>query len=112
MKALRVLLTAMLIFAVSALGQGAKNVAVATARQAQASQAAPTLASAIDREIGAEEKQVLEAAEAMPEDKFNFSPEGLNLPAGDAPLPFRSSTSRHPTISSGPGSPAISCPQT
>jgi uncharacterized damage-inducible protein DinB len=74
------LLSAVLTLAVSALGQGTKSVAVATAPLAQASQAVPTLASAIDREINAIEKQVLEAAEAMPEDKFNFSPESLNLP--------------------------------
>jgi uncharacterized damage-inducible protein DinB len=81
MKPLRILLlSAVLMLAVSALGQGTKSVAVATAPQEQAAQAAPTLASAIDREISAVEKQVLEAAEAMPEDKFNFSPEGLNLP--------------------------------
>jgi uncharacterized damage-inducible protein DinB len=73
----------MLILAVSALGQGTKTVEGATAPQAQASQAAPTLASAIDREISAIEKQVLDAAEAMPEDKFKFSPENLNLPGSD-----------------------------
>ncbi len=84
MKPLRIfLLSAMLILAVSALGQETKTVAVATAPQAQASQAAPTLASALDREISAVEKQVLDAAEAMPEDKFNFSPESLNLPGGN-----------------------------
>jgi hypothetical protein len=84
MKPLRILLlSALLIPAVSALGQGAKSVAVLTAPQAQASQSAPTLASAIDREISAVEKQVLEAAEAMPEEKFNFSPESLNLPGSN-----------------------------
>src|ERR1700736_2431016 len=84
MKPLRIfLLSAMLILAVSALGQGTKPAAVATEPQAQASQSAPTLASAIDREISAVEKQVLEAAEAMPEEKFNFSPESLNLPGSD-----------------------------
>ncbi len=77
------LLSAVLTLAVGALGQGTKSGAVATAPLAQASQAAPTLASAIDREINAIEKQVLEAAEAMPEDKFNFSPESLNLPGGN-----------------------------
>jgi uncharacterized damage-inducible protein DinB len=40
----------------------------------------PTIASAVDREISTVEKQILEAAEAMPEDKFNFSPESLNIP--------------------------------
>lgn len=44
---------------------------------------APTIASAIDREISLVEKQVVDAAEAMPEDKFDFSPEKLNLPGSD-----------------------------
>src|ERR1700746_1252499 len=44
---------------------------------------APTIASAIDREISLVEKEVVEAAEAMPEDKFDFSPEKLNLPGSD-----------------------------
>jgi uncharacterized damage-inducible protein DinB len=39
----------------------------------------PTIASAIDREISLVEKEVVEAAEAMPEDKFDFSPEKLNI---------------------------------
>lgn len=47
------------------------------------SSAAPTIASAIDREISLVEKQVVDAAEAMPEDKFDFSPEKLNLPVSD-----------------------------
>ncbi|HET9307270.1 MAG TPA: DinB family protein [Candidatus Sulfotelmatobacter sp.] len=81
---LRILLpSAVLILTASALGQGTKSAAVATAPQAQPSQPAPTLASAIDREISSVEKQVLDAAEAMPEDKFNFSPESLNLPGGN-----------------------------
>jgi len=84
MKPFRILLlSAALILAVSAFGQGTKSVVVATASPAQSSQAAAILASAIDREISAIEKQLLEAAEAMPEDKFNFSPESLNLPGGN-----------------------------
>jgi uncharacterized damage-inducible protein DinB len=43
----------------------------------------PTLASTIDHEITAVEKLILEAAEAMPENKFNFSPETLNLSGAD-----------------------------
>lgn len=43
----------------------------------------PTIASTVDREISAVEKQIVEAAEAMPEDKFNFSPENLNIPGSD-----------------------------
>lgn len=72
MTALRVL-AATLILAFGALGQSTK------ATNPQAAQPTPTLASAIDHEISAIEKQVLDAAEAMPEDKFNFTPESLNL---------------------------------
>jgi hypothetical protein len=40
----------------------------------------PTIAAAIDREISDSEKQILQVAQAMPEDKFNFSPASLNIP--------------------------------
>src|SRR5882762_9932148 len=43
----------------------------------------PTIASAIDREISIVEKEIVEAAEAMPEDKFDFSPEKLNISGSD-----------------------------
>ena len=44
-----------------------------------AAQQTPAIASAIDREIGDIEKLVTDAAVAMPEDKFGFTPERLNL---------------------------------
>jgi len=37
----------------------------------------------VDSEISAIEKQVVDVAEAMPEDKYNFSPESLNIPGDD-----------------------------
>lgn len=46
-------------------------------------QAAPTIASTIDHEISIVEKEVVEAAEAMPEDKYNFSPESLAISGSD-----------------------------
>ena len=49
----------------------------------QSQQPPPTIASTVDLEISAIEKQIVEVAEAMPEDKFNFSPEGLNIPGSD-----------------------------
>jgi len=64
-------------FTVGAFGQGTKSAAAASAPQAQPS---PTIASSVDREISTIEKEIVEAAEAMPEDKFNFSPESLNIP--------------------------------
>src|SRR5215831_9836623 len=50
---------------------------------AASSSTPPTIASAIDREISLVEKEVVDAAEAMPEDKFDFSPEKLNVPGSD-----------------------------
>jgi len=86
----RFLVLAALIFVVSALGQfvqdlrGAAGVNLPEAQQTQATpQPPPTVASVVDRDISTIEKQVVDAAEAMPEDKFNFSPEGLNIPGGD-----------------------------
>jgi uncharacterized damage-inducible protein DinB len=49
----------------------------------QAQQPSPTIASTIDREISTVEKEIVDAAEAMPEDKFNFSPETLNIPGSN-----------------------------
>jgi len=75
------LLWAALIFAVAALGQRLQGAAAASRPQAQQTQQpSPTVASVVDREISAIEKQVVEIAEAMPEDKFNFTPESLKIP--------------------------------
>jgi hypothetical protein len=46
-------------------------------------QAPPTIAAVIDREVTIIEKEFVDAAEAMPEDKFNFAPTGLNIPGSD-----------------------------
>jgi len=75
------LLWAALIFAVAALGQRIQGATAANTPQAQ--QPSPTVGSVVDREISAIEKQVVEIAEAMPEDKFNFTPESLNIPGDD-----------------------------
>jgi uncharacterized damage-inducible protein DinB len=73
-----------LIVTVTALGQATKSAASASVPQTQqAQQSPPTIASALDRDISAIEKQIMEVAEAMPEDKFNFSPESLNISGSD-----------------------------
>jgi len=78
------LLSSLLIVTRAALGQGAKSAAVASGPQAQQLQPpAPTTASTLDRLISTIEKQVVEAGEAMPEDKFNFSPESLDIAGGE-----------------------------
>ena len=77
-------LLAVLILTGAALGQGTKSATAANGPQTQQlQQPAPTIASTVDREISTVEKEIVEAAEAMPEDKFNFSPESLNIPGDD-----------------------------
>lgn len=70
------------IFALTALGRATNGATAPSAAQAQPSPT-PTIASAVDREISDVEKQIVDVAEAMPEDKFNFSPESLNIPGDD-----------------------------
>ena len=45
--------------------------------------AAPTIASVVDREISIIEKRMVDLAEAMPEDKFNFAPSSLEIKGAD-----------------------------
>jgi hypothetical protein len=81
MKQTRIfLLSASLAIAISmtAWGQTAKTGAANSSPQS-----APTLASMVDSEVSAIEKQIVDVAEAMPEDKYNFSPENLNIPGSD-----------------------------
>ena len=49
----------------------------------QSPQPAPSIASVLDRDISAVEKQIVDAADAMPEDRFNFTPESLNIPGSN-----------------------------
>lgn len=42
-----------------------------------------SIASAVDREITDVEKQITDAAEAMPESRFDFSPENLHIEGSD-----------------------------
>ena len=48
--------------------------------QSSAAQAPASLSSVVDREVTSYEKNMVGAAEAMPEDKFNFNPASLNVP--------------------------------
>jgi hypothetical protein len=86
MKQLRIIyLLVMFSAAVAALSQGQGSSAPANkpATPAPQAQPSPTLSRLVDRQISASEKQVVEAAEAMPEDKYNFSPESLNITGSD-----------------------------
>jgi uncharacterized damage-inducible protein DinB len=80
MKQIRdLVLLAVLVSAAAASGQSTKSAAAVSAPQPPP----PTIASIVDREISNVEKQVLDVAEAMPEEKFNFTPESLNIPGDD-----------------------------
>ncbi|MGH9568751.1 MAG: hypothetical protein ACRD4F_03885, partial [Candidatus Angelobacter sp.] len=84
MKHLRICCLLMVLsFAVSVLAQGSASAPAArpATPQAQTSpKPAPSIANSIDRQISLVEKEFVEAAEAMPEDKFNFTPASLNIP--------------------------------
>jgi uncharacterized damage-inducible protein DinB len=84
MKKLQIslLLTAALSLATASVHAQAAKSSPAAGTSASPS-TPPTIASAIDREISLVEKEVVDAAEAMPEDKFDFSPDKLNLPGSD-----------------------------
>jgi len=74
------LLSALLFLAVA---PGHDRARAAAAPPSQASQTPLTLASSVDRDISAIEKQILDVAEAMPEEKFNFTPQSLKIPGDD-----------------------------
>jgi hypothetical protein len=76
------LLIAVLISTATVLGQSTNTAAPASVPQAQPSPSR-TIASAVDSEISNIERQIIDVAEAMPEDKYNFSPESLNIPGSD-----------------------------
>lgn len=59
---------------------------VATFAQAGGSQAAPTIASVLNRQLSSIEREVMNAADAVPEDKFDWSPGTANIP-GDFKTP-------------------------
>ena len=75
------LIAALSLAAASGYAQATKSSPAAGASASPSTP--PTIATSIDREISLVEKEVLEAAEAMPEDKFDFSPDKLNIPGSD-----------------------------
>lgn len=81
MKHLRIFcLLAVVCFAVAARPQGAAKPATPAATPApQAPKAPPTIAAVVEQQIGIIEKELVGAAEAMPEDKYNFAPTSLNI---------------------------------
>jgi uncharacterized damage-inducible protein DinB len=92
MKHLRTFgLLLVLSFAIGALGQASGSApagqAATPAPQAQTSpQPPPTIASVVDLEITQLEKQVVAVAEAMPDDKFDYTPTQLNTKDSKDPV--------------------------
>jgi hypothetical protein len=76
------ILPAVLIACAVALSPVGRRMAAASPRQ-QASQPTVTLASNIDHQLSRGEKLIVDVAEAMPEEKFNFTPESLKIPGAD-----------------------------
>src|SRR5437016_12192450 len=62
-----------------AVGAVSQTPAPSTPPAQQPAQPAPAVASLADRNISPSEKQFVELADAMPDDKFNFTPESLNI---------------------------------
>ena len=71
------------ILAGATFGQSTNGTTAASKAQTQTVQPTPTIASVVDREISAIEKRIFEVADAMPENKLNFSPENLNVPGAN-----------------------------
>jgi len=78
MKYLKIFcLSALVCFAAGAFAQAATP-------NAQAKKTPPpTIASAIDQQVSILEREFVGAAEAMPDDKFNFTPVTLNIPGSE-----------------------------
>jgi uncharacterized damage-inducible protein DinB len=79
-KRLTLGLVAVAALGLAAIGAGQRQ-QLRLARQTQ--QPPTTIAAIVDRDISSIEKEILDAAEAMPEEKFNFSPESLNIPGSE-----------------------------
>ena len=63
--------------------QSASEETAAATLPQQASQPVPTLATSIDHQVSRIEKLILDVADAMPEAKFNFTPEDLKVSGSD-----------------------------
>lgn len=88
MKQARIRLLGIFIVASAVMAAGAPrhdatiDVASAVVPQ-QSPPPPPTIAAVVDRDISSVENQIIDAAEAMPEARFNFSPEELKIPGSD-----------------------------
>jgi uncharacterized damage-inducible protein DinB len=83
-KRIAVLVSICCVCGAMAMGQASGS------SSAQSSAAAPTIASVLNNQLGSIEREVMNAADALPQDKFDFSPASGNIP-GDfkTPKPVR-----------------------
>jgi len=73
-----------LVAGISTVAMAQAGSAAKAAPQAQASPQQPaTIASVVDAQINTIEREFVSAAEAMPEDKYNFTPTSLNISGSD-----------------------------
>jgi hypothetical protein len=84
MKHLRILLLLLVLsFSMGVFAQGAATDSKPAATPAPQAQTTPapisSLSALVDRQVSQYEKNVVEAAEAMPADKFDFNPASLNI---------------------------------
>jgi uncharacterized damage-inducible protein DinB len=76
-------LLAVLLFTVASAFRSGGLQAGTSAPQSQPSPPPPTIASTVDFQITGIEKRIMDVAETMPEEKYNFTPETLNIPGSD-----------------------------
>lgn len=84
MKNIKAIAIVVIVCSISSVGVFAQA-GSAAAKPAQASEA-PTIASVLNRQLSGIERNIMGAAEAVPEDKYDFSPATANIP-GDFKTP-------------------------
>lgn len=82
MKQKCILLLFAWLFLAASVQQSTVNAAGGASTLPQ-SQSPTTIASVVDREISDIEKQITDVAEAMPEERYNFTPDNLDIPGSD-----------------------------
>lgn len=85
MKDLTIFLKSLLLFfilliAIESISSAKKNIKENSSKKSVAD---ISLASAVERQLNGIEKNIISTAEQMPEDKFYFTPENLNLKGSD-----------------------------
>lgn len=80
MKRVRTVISPFVLVVGIGMAASASAQAPTTGTMPGAAQSSLTLAMACERQLRSIEKNIVDAAEALPEDKFDFTPESLNIP--------------------------------